>query len=118
MPSSAPSPCRAIGCAAVVHRGGYCDKHTSARPKPKRKEGYTDRFTWTWRKVSRQVRLEEPFCRVCGRVSEQVDHIIPVTEGGDNDRENLQALCTSCHSKKTRRENSRRHDSSTATHKQ
>jgi 5-methylcytosine-specific restriction protein A len=31
----------------------------------------------------------------------QTDHIVPVSAGGDDDRANLQALCASCHSRKT-----------------
>lgn len=48
----------------------------------------------------------EPLCRECwvhGRVTEatQVDHIVPLAEGGTNDPDNLQSLCHSCHSRKT-----------------
>lgn len=40
------------------------------------------------------------------RPATEVDHIIPRSKGGTDIWENLQALCKSCHSKKTRRENS------------
>ena len=49
-------------------------------------------------------------CRVCGRVCGSVgeahaDHIVPLNLGGDQfSLENGQALCLSCHSKKTCRE--------------
>ena len=33
----------------------------------------------------------------------QIDHILEVTQGGTNDSSNLQVLCPSCHSVKTRR---------------
>ncbi len=32
----------------------------------------------------------------------EIDHIIPLKNGGTNDIENLQALCKRCHSKKTK----------------
>jgi len=40
-------------------------------------------------------------CQICGRsqrdgVKLHVDHIVPVSAGGSNDRENLQALCEDC----------------------
>ena len=35
----------------------------------------------------------------------QIDHIRPLSNGGTNDRENLQALCVSCHQEKTKEEN-------------
>lgn len=48
-------------------------------------------------------------CRGCGVVdrsgrSLQADHIIPLSLGGTNDLENMQALCVSCHSQKSKAE--------------
>ena len=31
----------------------------------------------------------------------QLDHITPLSQGGDNERENVQALCVACHTDKT-----------------
>jgi hypothetical protein len=42
-----------------------------------------------------------PWVRV---VATEVDHIQPLSRGGGHEWENLQALCKSCHSKKTARE--------------
>jgi 5-methylcytosine-specific restriction protein A len=36
-------------------------------------------------------------CEDCGAPKQCVHHIIPLSEGGTNDRHNLKALCTSCH---------------------
>ena len=57
-----------------------------------------------WQALRRQVLCEEPACRLCGGSAEHVDHIRPLWDGGTNERENLQALCTSCHTKKSRDE--------------
>jgi 5-methylcytosine-specific restriction endonuclease McrA len=38
----------------------------------------------------------------------QIDHIIPLSQGGDNRFENLQALCLPCHKSKTNKETSER----------
>jgi 5-methylcytosine-specific restriction enzyme A len=53
-----------------------------------------------------QVLAEEPLCRPCyaaGRTSasEQVDHIVPLAQGGSDDRENKQGICRPCHRKKS-----------------
>lgn len=58
----------------------------------------------SWRKLRLRVLAEEPLCRMCrakGRLTpaDTVDHIKP--HRGDTqlfwDRDNLQALCASCH---------------------
>jgi 5-methylcytosine-specific restriction enzyme A len=54
-----------------------------------------------WHDVRRMVLLEEPECRVCGAPSTQVDHIIPVSQGGSSQRDNLQGLCAPCHKAKS-----------------
>ena len=48
----------------------------------------------------------DPFGIHGGRpvVATEVDHIQPLSGGGGNEWENLQALCNSCHSRKTARE--------------
>jgi len=50
-------------------------------------------------------------CRMCGRVTVdegQVDHRIPLADGGSDDPSNLQWLCVECHRAKTEREKARR----------
>lgn len=59
-----------------------------------------------WQMARRQVLTEEPFCACgCGRLSEDVDHVVPIEQGGAVwNRSNLQGLAHHCHSVKTRRE--------------
>lgn len=55
-----------------------------------------------WRNARARVKIEEPFCRMCGKVADVVDHIIPIKAGGKKlARENLQSLCHKCHNEKT-----------------
>ena len=59
-----------------------------------------------WQLLRLLVLNEEPTCRRCagrGRVTAAtlVDHILPLRDGGTNDRENLQPLCLDCHAVKT-----------------
>ena len=55
-----------------------------------------------WKKARARVKIEEPFCRICGKKADVIDHIIPIKAGGSKlARNNLQALCHACHNKKT-----------------
>jgi 5-methylcytosine-specific restriction protein A len=72
------------------------------------KRGY-DRL---WQKKRLAKLHEEPFCegkrlrdgRRCWMPATDVDHVIPLSQGGDDSPENLQSMCHSCHSRKTQRE--------------
>lgn len=54
----------------------------------------------TWRRVRRLYLLAHPVCS-CGARATDVDHVVPLREGGTHDWSNLQALCHACHSTKT-----------------
>jgi 5-methylcytosine-specific restriction protein A len=61
------------------------------------------------RRERTRILAEEPTCRHCDKLgivtpSEEVDHIIPLSLGGGEDRSNKQALCKPCHAAKTARE--------------
>ena len=88
------------GCHRLVMSGRYCQRHQVNTA--------TYRSTAEWRRIRAIVIMEEPICRAvgCNEPSTEVDHIIPLPEGTHR-RWNLQALCKSCHSAKTRVEVSR-----------
>jgi len=67
------------------------------RPSPTRR-GYGP----AWQKIREEHLAMEPWCRRCGTKATDVDHIVPKRQGGSNDHSNLQSLCHSCHSQKTR----------------
>ena len=81
----------------------YINPETRGRDKKLRRQS---------RKKLRQViERDEGRCRMCGlRVGEsgEIDHIRPIADGGTSDLENLQLLCSSCHSRKTTHSNRRR----------
>ena len=52
---------------------------------------------------------EHPMCVMCEMqgfvtAAEEVDHIVPLWDGGADDESNYQSLCKPCHSDKTARE--------------
>ena len=116
MPYKPAHPCKHPGCPGLTH-GDYCEKHAAiyaglprAR-KPKRakdprpgiyqREGYGP----AWRKIRSRYLKEHPICEYCGsRPATQVDHRIPLEEGGGHDDWNLAAACQACHNRKTGRE--------------
>ncbi len=64
-----------------------------------------------WRVLRMRVLHRDNFrcqnidCGKAGRL--EVDHIIPLSQGGREHTDNLQTLCRDCHIRKTARENSR-----------
>ena len=59
------------------------------------------------RKSSRQILIEllGSRCSKCqGTVGLEVDHIVPLAEGGKDEFSNMQALCKNCHKEKTQQQ--------------
>ena len=56
-----------------------------------------------WSRIRAEVLWEHKTCQICGvNPSSEVDHIIEVAVGGDPfAKSNLQALCSTCHKRKT-----------------
>ena len=53
----------------------------------------------------RHMLKQYPVCQSCNeRLSEEMDHIIPLHLGGSDKLENLQMLCKQCHYEKTEKE--------------
>ena len=75
-----------------------------------RKGSMTKRITGRrLQRIRKQVFGEQPICVACkakGRVTvaTQVDHIVALVNGGEDDHDNRQALCEECHKAKTRRD--------------
>lgn len=57
-----------------------------------------------WRRKRETILLRDKYtCQACGTVTSdlEVDHIINIARGGNDDDANLQALCAPCHKAKT-----------------
>ena len=79
-----------------------------------RRPGATERTRGSaWMKTRERWLRAHPLCVECerqGRASAatQLDHIIPLGDGGADDESNYQSLCEPCHKSKTAEENSAR----------
>lgn len=104
----APKQCGRFGCLNEIREGTYCPEHRVAwanarRPAP---------GNWKTLKASILVR-DANVCHVCGHDgANEVDHVVPTTQGGSHDPSNLAAIhggrCPTCqrkcHIEKTARE--------------
>ncbi|MBI6975727.1 HNH endonuclease [Pseudomonas lactis] len=115
MPLRSKKPCNAQGCNALTRNPRYCDDHADigksaeARRREKQRETSAQRgYNYKWQQASKGFLVKHPLCAEherCGEVAAatEVDHIVP--HKGDMvlfwDRSNWQALCHSCHSRKT-----------------
>lgn len=92
---------------------------------PKREGGWaaghrgsaTERgYGWAWQKLRAQVLKRDggicrcKHCKESGavRIATEVDHIVPKAQGGTDDLENLQAINTECHARKTAEDSGKR----------
>ena len=73
-----------------------CSFCKAQHPKPKRG---SLTFKKRLRVEAQALKESIHYCEDCGNPKECVHHIIPLSEGGNNDLSNLKALCTPCHRK-------------------
>ena len=111
MPARPARPCTYAGCRALSRDGsGRCPAHPKESwAKPEATKRITGRKL---QQLRAELFAEEPLCRHClleGRAvpATQRDHIIPLAEGGQDVRENTQALCDECHEAKSKAERMR-----------
>lgn len=116
MPVSPPRPCNFPGCRAVTH-AARCDVHTKqvrAEVDGRRAKTAERGYGSKWRTARAVFLSAHPLCAECERngfvtAATVVDHIVP-HRGDDKlfwSRSNWQALCASCHSRKTAIEDGR-----------
>ena len=109
MPRRGPVPCSHPGCARVIEYGTkYCEEHAALHKCEDRGSAAARGYDRRWQKARKLYLNAHPLCVHClkeGRYTKAtvVDHIVP--HRGDKklfwDEDNWQALCKSCHDKKT-----------------
>lgn len=110
MPNRPQRPCRQPMCANTCEKGrAYCEEHSHLENKKPVREAYKRYASARWKKARKIYLANNPICAMCGAdTAKHVDHIEQVYSDNEAkfwDANNRQALCVSCHSKKTAREN-------------
>lgn len=84
---------------------------TTRLPTLQTKAGATPRTRGSaWMATRRRILMRDGYaCQCCGvvRMDNEVDHRVPLEQGGSNDDDNLQTLCggpDGCHARKTQGE--------------
>ncbi len=108
MPSSVKRPCPVPGCPELVP-SGRCPRHAAEqRARDAARPSRNGWHRWAaypkaWRSIRAAYIAAHPLCEICGAPAQHVDHRDGDTSHGEPS--NLAALCRSCHSRKTAREN-------------
>lgn len=105
-------PCAHPGCKELVIKGKFCKNHQEEYRATTTKWGFMYNRKWKAYRLRFLARPENHWCCECLKhgvhtPATEVDHIIP-HDGSIKlfwDMKNHQALCASCHSAKTMREN-------------
>lgn len=118
MPRKPKHPCAYPGCPNLTY-GRYCEEHEKVisheYEKYQRNPATRKRYGRQWQRIRAAYAREHPLCEMClkeGKITpmEQVHHIIPLSEGGTNDWNNLMSLCASCHARIHAKRGDRWHD--------
>lgn len=111
MPQRAGSACTRPGCAGIV-RAGVC---TVCGPRKAQRDANYDRergsaasrgYDRRWQRLRLMYLRANPFCADCTTSQKttqatEVHHKVAKRDGGQDEWNNLESLCKSCHSKRT-----------------
>ena len=113
---SIPRHCLVTGCILIASQGGRCEFHAKAHEREREERYHSGDHrgiyqTARWARVRALVLALHPLCVRCeaaGRatIATDVHHVKRLAEHLDLAYavENLEALCSSCHSKETAKE--------------
>lgn len=116
MPYKPKKPCGYPGCPKLSD-GRFCEVHAKQNAQEyeryRRDPATRKRYGRAWKRIRDRYATKHPLCEQCekaGKITptQEVHHILPLSEGGSHDESNLMALCTACHSGITLAENNRK----------
>lgn len=107
MPRKPKRPCSYPGCPNLTD-GRFCEEH--AKEEARRYEHYDRdpatkrRYGRAWKRIRNSYAATHPLCEEClakgfYTPTEEIHHMLPLSQGGTHDRENLKALCKACHAR-------------------
>ena len=105
VPRKPRKPCAYPGCPNLTENR-YCEEHAAKANREYdlyvRAPDKHKKYGRAWKRIRDSYAREHPLCERCleeGRVSltDEVHHIVPVSQGGTHARSNLRSLCRSCH---------------------
>lgn len=104
-------PCLEPGCGRLATYRGRCAAHSKDRERETHRTGRLEPSSGRmydrikWQRTRRAQLQREPLCAVCFELATDVDHIVPLEDGGEPwAPRNLQSLCHACHARKSRGE--------------
>lgn len=67
-------------------------------------EQHRKKYGNNWRRLRNAYARQHPYCEECLKRGiktpvEEIHHKVPLIEGGENEWDNLESLCASCHDK-------------------
>ena len=116
MPYKPKRPCGHPGCPKLSD-GRFCEDHAKQNAQEyeryRRDPATRKRYGRAWKRIRDRYAYKHPLCEQCekaGKITptQEIHHIIPLSENGTHDESNLMALCTACHSGITLAENNRK----------
>lgn len=107
MPRSPKKPCSYPNCPNLTD-GRYCKEHETQERKRynkyERSPSTNRKYGRAWKRIRDSYIAVHPLCECCqsdGKITpaKEVHHKLPVSQGGQHNKENLMSLCRSCHNK-------------------
>lgn len=95
--------CSEPRCPNEARYRGRCRAHAASRERATHlNKAFYNSAKWV--NTRRRQLFDHPLCE-CGAVASEVDHVVPIEQGGDRWAfTNLQSMCDVCHGRKTRQE--------------
>ena len=108
MPYKPKRPCAFPGCGRLAESKQHCAEHAKRERdfynKYNRSADMNKTYGRAWKRIRDRYVRDNPLCEMCIKERrlapvDEVHHILPVSQGGTHERENLMSLCRSCHNK-------------------